>query len=159
MSIENPAVYPHRRRPIHLPVIGGYGRSVIIFLTICTKDRQPLLANPTTHRSLDRTWTQAQHWRVGRYVIMPDHIHLFCAPGTNPPWPLQSWVAYWKRQAAYFTGGTFWQKNFWDTQLRGTESYDRKWDYVRNNPVRAGLVSYPGDWPYQGELNSLRWHD
>ena len=159
MSIEHTVNLPLRRRPIHLPVIGGYNRSVIIFLTICTKDRQPLLANPTTHRSLDHTWTLAQHWLVGRYVIMPDHIHLFCAPGTNPCPSLPSWVAYWKRQAAFFTGRTFWQKNFWDTQLRGTESYDRKWDYVRNNPVRAGLVRCAGDWSYQGELNSLRWHD
>ena len=33
-----------------------------------------------------------------------------------------------------------WQSDHWDTRLRSGESYDAKWEYVRNNPVRAGLV-------------------
>lgn len=55
--------------------------------------------------------------------------------------------------------GAFWQADFWDTQLRRHESYATKWNYVRNNPGRAGLSVRPEDWPYQGELNLLRWHD
>lgn len=50
-----------------------------------------------------------------------------------------------------------WQRQCWDTQLRTGESYDAKWDYVRNNPVRKGLVASPDDWPFQGELNVLSW--
>ena len=38
-------------------------------------------------------------------------------------------------------------------------SYDEKWQYVRNNPVRHGLVESAEKWPYQGELNRLEWHD
>lgn len=43
-------------------------------------------------------------------------------------------------------GGTelskvLWQRDFWDTQLRCVESYSAKWDNVRHNPVRAGLVT------------------
>mgnify|MGYP003875432317 CR=1 FL=1 len=61
-------------------------------------------------------------------------------------------------------GGTapsqqFWQRDFWDTQLRRGESYSAKWKYVRHNPVRAGLVPSADLWPYQGELNVLRWHE
>lgn len=52
-----------------------------------------------------------------------------------------------------------WQKNYWDTQLRRSESYSAKWEYVVNNPVRAGLATRQEDWAYQGELNSLYWHD
>ena len=89
---------------------------------------------------------------------MPDHIHLFCAPNAYPPTSLALWVAYWKRQSAFTHAGRLWQKNFWDVQLRGHESYGGKWEYVRNNPVRAGLVRHAGEWPYQGELNQLRWH-
>jgi hypothetical protein len=40
--------------------------------------------------------------------------------------------------------------------LRGDESYTEKWEYVKANPVRAGLVREPEDWPYQGVLNTLR---
>ncbi len=50
-----------------------------------------------------------------------------------------------------------WQLDFWDTQLRKSTHYDEKWEYVSQNPVRAGLVRAPDDWPYQGELNELRW--
>ena len=47
----------------------------------------------------------------------------------------------------------------WDRQLRPAESYEEKWQYVKNNPVRHGFVSHAEDWPYQGELNVLEWHD
>jgi putative transposase len=36
--------------------------------------------------------------------------------------------------------------------IRNTESYAQKWDYVRENPVRAGLVSTAEKWKYQGEI-------
>jgi hypothetical protein len=52
-----------------------------------------------------------------------------------------------------------WQMDCWDTQLRAGQSYGAKWDYVRNNAVRHGLVARAEDWPYQGELNILPWHD
>jgi len=111
------------------------------------------------HEFLRAAWLKSTTWLIGRYVIMPDHIHLFCAPGTILPESIQTWVAYWKRLAAFASGGSLWQKNFWDTQLRQHESYVAKWDYVRNNPVRARLAAKPEDWPYQGELNVLRWDD
>lgn len=104
----------------------------------------------------------ATHWRVGRYVIMPDHIHLFCSPGQSPASPLGSWIRFWKTavsKSIKSPQGTFWQPDHWDTQLRQHESYDTKWEYVRQNPVRAGLVKHAEEWPYQGELNLLRWHD
>jgi hypothetical protein len=36
--------------------------------------------------------------------------------------------------------------------INNTESYAQKWDYVRENPIRAGLVSTTEDWPFQGEI-------
>ena len=50
-----------------------------------------------------------------------------------------------------------WQREFFDHVLRSNESYSEKWAYVELNPIRAGLVQLPADWPYQGELNVLRW--
>jgi len=103
----------------------------------------------------------ADHWLVGRYVILPDHVHLFCAPNSFPPHPLLNWVRFWKSQVAKASGrgaDTLWQKNFWDTQLRRGESYAAKWEYVRNNPVRHQLVTRSEEWPFQGEPTLLRWH-
>jgi putative transposase len=152
---------PHRDRPVHQPVYEPHNRAIIVFLTVCTKDRQRVLANEALHESVRTAWTCAAHWLVGRYVIMPDHVHLFCAPGILPAKPLSNWVRHWKTSVSKAIGareGTFWQSDFWDTQLRRHESYALKWDYVRENPVRAGLVAKPEDWPYEGELNVLRWH-
>ena len=39
-----------------------------------------------------------------------------------------------------------------DHVLRNDESYAQKWEYVRENPVRAGLVAEWHEWPYQGEI-------
>ena len=48
-----------------------------------------------------------------------------------------------------------WQPGFFDHLLRNSESYDEKWEYVRNNPLRAGLANSRDDWPYQGEIVSI----
>ncbi len=53
-------------------------------------------------------------------------------------------------------GGRFrWQPGFFDHLLRNDESYGEKWNYVRDNPVRAGLVKLAEDWPYAGEIVSI----
>jgi putative transposase len=68
-------------------------------------------------------------------------------------------VRYWKSQVSKRLGPAAgkWQAGCWDTWLRRTGSYDEKWEYVRANPVRKGLVSRPEDWPYQGEIQTLPW--
>ena len=51
---------------------------------------KPLLANNEAARLIIEPWRAANFWRVGRYVIMPNYIHLFCAPNTVPAQPLKS---------------------------------------------------------------------
>ena len=118
------------------------------------------MANSAAHELLTNTWRKAEAWKVGRYVIMPDHIHFFCSP-FDPDFSLKQWINFWRneftREWPYRPDMPTWQKDFWDTQLRRGESYASKWEYVRMNPVRAGLVSKPEDWPYQGELEKLSW--
>jgi putative transposase len=50
-----------------------------------------------------------------------------------------------------------WQRGFFDHLLRGSESYSEKWNYVRENPVRAGLVASADDWPYSGEIVAIQY--
>ncbi len=91
---------------------------------------------------------------------MPDHIHVFCAPNGLEALSLERWMRYWKSLVTKIRNaksGTIWQRHHWDRQLRTGESYGEKWEYVRNNPVRRGYVRDADDWPYQGELNELRW--
>jgi putative transposase len=150
-----------RKHPVHLPSIERFNTPIIVFLTVCTKNRKPILANEPVHRLLTDSWRLKTSWIVGRYTLMPDHIHLFCAPEESPAMPLGPWVKSWKSHAARFwpkrEHTPVWQRDFWDTQLRHGENYNEKWAYVAHNPVRAGLVERTIDWPYQGELNVLSW--
>jgi hypothetical protein len=46
-----------------------------------------------------------------------------------------------------------WQPEFFDHLLRSGESMAEKWMYVRENPVRAGLVAQAEIWPYAGSVD------
>ncbi len=150
---------PRRRRPAHPPVAGHGDRPVIVFATVCTAGRKRILANDAGHAVILAAWREADAWAIGRYVIMPDHIHLFCSPGSGVA-SLSRWVQYWKAVASRLwprqEERPIWQASFWDRQLRHDEGYAEKWEYVKNNPVRHGLVSSANQWAYAGELNQLR---
>jgi putative transposase len=149
-----------RRHPAHPPPILLSGRSTILFVTICVDRRRALLANAPAHELIVRGWREAQAWKVGRYVVMPEHVHFFCAP-FDQNFTLKNWMTFWRNAftRAWPLAGDkpIWQPDYWDTQLRRGESYAAKWEYVRQNPVRRGLVSNHDDWPYQGELEVLPW--
>ena len=150
-----------RRHPAHPPVRDRFNEPVIIFLTVCSKDRKPLFARADSVGVIVDAWRRAESWSVGRYVVMPDHLHLFCAPAVFPIDPLMQWVRYWKSIASRNWPRAheqpIWQRDFWDTQLRRSENYDSKWQYVVDNPVRAGLAREADEWPFQGELSFLPW--
>jgi REP element-mobilizing transposase RayT len=150
-----------RKHPAHMLPIERHNEPIIIFLTVCAKDRKQIFATSEATHVIVQAWQNANSWSVGRYVIMPDHIHLFCSPARFPREPLGQWVRFWKNVASRKwprpDEHPVWQRDFWDTQLRREENYDQKWEYVLENPVRAGLVGTPEEWPFRGELNVLRW--
>ena len=92
---------------------------------------------------------------VGRYVIMPDHIHFFVAGHYD--FVLDQWIRALKRTLSkqIDTPRPHWQTGFFDHMVRHDESYSEKWEYVYQNPVRADLVQHAGDWPFQGEIESI----
>jgi len=83
---------------------------------------------------------------------MPDHIHLFVSGDAD--FVLSKWVAGLKRaiQKPSAVAENSWQPTFFDHILRSDESYSEKWEYVYENPVRAGLVKVSDEWKYQGEV-------
>jgi len=155
----NPEERPSRRHPVHLPNIERHNQPTILFVTVCTHGRRPVLANERVWRTLQAIWPEARQYSVGKYIIMPDHIHLFCSPTVREPENVRRWVAYWKRLASCELSDLkpLWQRDCWDTQLRNVDHYGEKWEYVRANPVRAGLVKQADDWAYRGIINELRW--
>ena len=152
---------PGRKHPTHHPFVERHNEPIIIFLTVCSKDRKRIFAAQDVRVVLENAWSEAKTWLVGQYVLMPDHIHLFCAPAMIPPEPLEQWVRLWKTLASRTwprpNEHPIWQRDFWDTQLRRTENYEEKWIYVLENPVRAELVKDSQEWSFHGELNVLEW--
>ena len=155
MQPEN--THPNRHHPAH-GVRPFSARPVIVFLTVCTRHRQPWLATPENHERIASVWRRATAWRVGPYVLMPDHLHLFTAPG-DADVDFERWVKFWKSQFSKMHGNPQhrWQTDHWDRRLRTNESYNEKAAYMWANPVRHGLVARPEDWPYRGELFPLEW--
>jgi putative transposase len=143
-------------RPPRLEAFQKYDRP-LYFITFNAHRRRKLLANQAVHEqfvsfaktALDRGIA------VGRYVIMPDHVHFFvCGPDD---FSLDQWVRVLKRtlSEAISAARPHWQKGFFDHLIRHSESYSEKWEYVWQNPVRAGLVGEPNGWPWQGEIERI----
>lgn len=125
----------------------------LYFVTFNTLYRKPLLARKemfdafTAYAEKNLTRGRA----VGRFVIMPDHVHLFVRIGRDSK--LSDFVRLLKQTLTRaLDAGDMWQPGFFDHLLRNSESYSEKWNYVRENPVRAGLVERGEDWPWQGEI-------
>jgi REP element-mobilizing transposase RayT len=152
-----------RGKPPRLQRIFQTYDAPLYFLTFCTRDRQPILATDSVHdafRSYANNGQERYGVAVGRYVIMPDHVHLFVRL------PQSMRVGVWMRglKRALTNAivpqkgeGNIWQSSFFDHLIRHSESYSEKWAYVHENPVRAGLVEKADDWPYQGECVHVRW--
>ena len=148
-----------RKHPAHPAPLQKHNHPIIIFLTVCTANRSRLLDNHDAHYALVNAWKQADAWTVGYYMIMPDHIHLFCSPKKINGISLKHWVVFWKRSVAreYSAIKGQWQNDFWDTQIRSVVHLQQKTEYVRNNPVRWGLSNTPETWPYKGIMSRLAW--
>jgi len=133
----------------------------IYFITASTCNRRKILDRPDVHDGFIRFGLRAASYgiRVGRYVIMPDHVHLFASfqPGSVA---LSVWMKSFKNAISKTLKNAtcpppHWQKGFFDHVIRSKESYEQKWRYVRENPVRAGLVQSADEWRYSGELFPL----
>ncbi|MBI5394896.1 MAG: hypothetical protein HZA91_06310 [Verrucomicrobia bacterium] len=148
---------PQRKNPSP-GVLVSLGGPNVVFLTVTTHHRVPWLASAEVHRLIHETWHDAMAWLVGDYLLMPDHLHLFCAP-RDPKFEIEQWIAYWKSEFRRHHGNPDWrfQSRGWHHRLRHDEDYSAKWHYVQENPVRAGLVNRAEDWPYKGRVHEIRW--
>jgi putative transposase len=137
----------------------------VYFLTVCAAGRRPILHQPAVAPLLIQALRDAPRihgWIVGRFVIMPDHVHFFCTAAAETkglPAFIRDWKRWTARQIEEVTAipPPIWQLEFFDHVLRSPKSYSDKWHYVRENPVRAGLVAVADEWPHQGECEALEF--
>jgi len=110
------------------------------------------------------------------YVIMPDHVHLVLYPTGNLT--VGSVIGEIKKRSAFRIISSwkqqnketlhrirvcgrgkqnfaFWQPRGYDHNCRTAEITREKINYCHMNPVKAGLVADPAEWPW----SSYRWYN
>ena len=109
----------------------------LYFVTFCTGRRRKVLANEAVHHAVIEYGRRGEERNVGlgRYVIMPDHVHLFVR-GSHE-FDLGIWVRGLKRAIAAAVTGV---------QDAGVAMESAQ------NPVRAELVTRAENWPFAGEI-------
>jgi REP-associated tyrosine transposase len=88
------------------------------------------------------------------YVVMPEHVHLLV--NEPPRGVLADAIHYLKLSFAKRLGGrgwsvppgSFWQKRYYDRNVRDVREFTIKLRYLHRNPVKRGLVTEPGDWKW-----------
>lgn len=91
-------------------------------------------------------------WSAIEYVVMPNHIHLVVEMGSGRL--KQSFESFKERtgrlslKALNLKGDHFWQREWFDHWIRTPEEEAAIIEYIRQNPVKAGLVSNYLEWPY-----------
>ena len=105
------------------------------------KDERGASMMADTLRHFDGQW-----YRLIAFTIMPNHVYVLFHVTTEPMAKIvQSWKRFSANRANELLGraGSFWQEDYWDTYMRDPEHEEMTVRYIRNNPVKAGLV---GDW-------------
>ena len=138
------------------------------FFTVNTYRRRNILTHPDVRLALRNGIEHVRErmpFTIDAWVLLPNHLHAI--------WTLpQNDAAYGKRWGiikAHVSGqcatlvnddaarstsrikrreNDFWQRRFWEHQIRNEHDYERHVDYIHYNPVKHGLVKQAAQWPY-----------
>lgn len=86
-----------------------------------------------------------QRYELLSWCVMPNHVHvLLSVPGLAK---LERILHSWKSYTAHAIGlGEIWAKEYYDHLIRGPNEMEVIAEYIRANPLKAGLR----DWPFVG---------
>ena len=142
-------------RPPRIPNWLPWEKRTIYFIT---ESRKPVLANAQAWQICRAVLNKLDEWRILAAIAMPDHLHILAAPASRDASisDFSKWFKRWFNEA-YRTSNCHqpvregvatdwrWQEGCFDRLLRSDESLSEKWEYLRQNPVRAGLVKHSED--------------
>ena len=90
--------------------------------------------------------------QVHEFVFMTNHVHLLITPAPNVP--LEKAIQFIKGGFSYRVGkelgsrGAVWNPGFNEHRIRSASEYAAHVRYTHMNPVKAGKVFTPEEWPY-----------
>jgi REP element-mobilizing transposase RayT len=126
------------------------------FLTFCTFDRTTVFTDPNVVAMVlehFRRTSRSRGFAILAYCFMPDRVHLLveataCDASLKPLAKTlkQGTGQMWARR----TGRRLWQEGYYDRVLRDGDDPRTIARYILANPVRAGLVSDPAEYPFAG---------
>jgi putative transposase len=112
------------------------------------QQEQRPLTDPTLAKSiLDSAnfYQEKQRWHVTLFLLMPDHIHALLSFAGDQP--MSQIIGDWKHFQTHKHNIT-WQEGYFDHRLRDDERGEQlstKVNYIRQNPVAAGLCAKTED--------------
>jgi putative transposase len=120
-----------------------------------TREGPRWLGNPKIADSFVRALLYGERVRpsydLHAWVVMPNHVHVVLKPHEKLPEILR-WVktatAVRANSIAGRKGRPFWQREYFDRWIRTDKELASVIAYVEANPVKAGFVISPGDWPW-----------
>jgi REP-associated tyrosine transposase len=84
-------------------------------------------------------------------VVMPNHVHILITPKARVAQIMRSLKRFTARQANRIlglTGSPFWQDESYYRLVRTDDEFDRIARYIEMNPVHAGIVTEPEQFPW-----------
>jgi REP element-mobilizing transposase RayT len=141
---------PHRLDPSEYAGIRQY------FLTICTNQRGRHFADVDTLALVREQFLRvavAERFAVLAYCFMPDHLHAVVAAQVESA-DLHRFVRLAKQHSGFVfsrvSSRRLWQESYFERVVRSDGSLAELIRYMIENPVRAGLVETPSEYPHWG---------
>jgi putative transposase len=134
----------------------------LFFITTVTTDRHLFFSCERAVRMfLDSLFGYRDRgvFQLYEFVVMPDHVHLMVAPGSNVS--LEKAMQFIKGGFSHRymkeTGSRseIWERSFTNHRIRNWDDYEKHREYVHLNPVRAGLVQAASDYPYSSACSTF----
>ena len=126
------------------------------FLTFCTFERRETFRDAAAANlalAQFRRTARAAGFAILTYCLMPDHAHLL-VEGKTVTADLRKFVKRAKQSTgqahAHRAGVRLWQDGYHDRVLRPSDDAKAVARYIIENPVRAGLVRVPTEYPHLG---------
>jgi REP-associated tyrosine transposase len=115
----------------------------MFFVTTVSWQRIPIFRNPPNAELMMEVLEhhrEQKKYELHEFVIMPDHLHLLLTPAPE--------ISLERTMQLIKGGYSYWQESFTNHRIRDEQDYASHAEYIRFNPVRAGLVERPEAYPY-----------